>query len=125
MFKSDFICTYTMHETEDQLIVYQAQLLQAFDLEIYDEKTMETRISELYQKVYENCDMQTVFSALKQSQNFKSFMLIIGNNNRDIFTLLFSFDLFDISHKCLGEIITKGKISGDNMEKLLSKIESV
>ena len=64
MYCTDFICTYKMHDKDDQIHIYRIQLLQAFNMTDYDEKNLETNINTLYTEVNENqfvCEILNLF----------------------------------------------------------------
>ena len=52
---TDFVCTYNkMGDSDDSLIMYQIQLLQAFDLLEYNDDIINKTTHELYEKFKDN-----------------------------------------------------------------------
>ena len=55
IYKSDFICTYNLIEDyNDSLVLYQVQLLQAFDTNVFDDKKINDVTQDLYEKTKSN-----------------------------------------------------------------------
>jgi hypothetical protein len=100
----DFICTYK--EFDDNYyanLCYQIQLLQAFNMTKYDEFIINNNIEKTYLYLRDNEEIKKIINIL--STKHGEILLMCGNNkelvNIVLFQLLFSFDYFEIFHKCL------------------------
>ena len=94
----DFICTYKLMDTEeDENLLYQYQLLQAFNLETFDGEKITLEQSLLYDQIKESSNIQEIIELLKIKYP------TLQSDNSEIFKYLFSFDYFDIFHKYLRE----------------------
>jgi hypothetical protein len=45
-----------------------------------------------------------------------------GDDDKIIFALLFTYDYFDLFHKCIGEYLRTGKVSLNSLENLMIKL---
>ena len=109
MYQADFICTYKLMENEyDQEQLYRIQLLQAFDLNEWNDEKINTIISDLYM-VLNNADLlKEVFIKARLNKNIMEmldFLKLSGeirlDENDIIFSLLFKFEYFDLLHRCI------------------------
>ena len=120
MYNYNFLCTYKFHEYELQEDMYRVQLLQAFNLEKWDDGKVDVAIKELYNSVKEYADIQTLIHKAKQSNQLQFIIHLTGNDNYVTFTLLFKFELFEQTHKCLCELNKRENISNENMQELIN-----
>lgn len=100
----DFLCTYK--EFDDNYyanLCYQIQLLQSFNMSKYDEFIINNNIEKTYLYLRDNEEIKRIINIL--SKKHGEILLMCGNNkdleNIVLFQLLFSFDYFEIFHKCL------------------------
>ena len=109
-YNSDFICTYKLlenQETDCANLCYQTQLLQALNMKNYDDFIITKNIEALYFFLKHNNEVVSLLLALKEKYKNSSMAFFI-ENEQALFQLLFSYDYFDIFHKCLSKyIITK------------------
>ena len=122
MYCVDFICTYKKHDEEDQEDIYRDQFLQAFNLNTWDDEKIENTTKELYDKIKDSNDLDDIINKIKQSNKFSQIISFIGNNNSDIFKILFMFDLFDLSHNCFRDILTNKIMSQNNKTIIMNNI---
>ena len=125
MYQSDFICTYKyLDSKEDSNLLYQLQLLQAFNLETWVDKDNETEreIQEEIGKLYDKC---------KDIPEFKELLNLnmIYSNPRteaeeiEAFTTFFSYDSFDYLHRWIGEVINWGRINPETQRQLKEQLK--
>jgi hypothetical protein len=96
-YQSDFICTYQMMKDEtDSLLLYQIQLLQAFNLAKFDDAVINKMTEELYEKYKNN----KYIKGLLESD-------IIENTFDDLtkFRMYFRYDTFHKLHSVLCSLI--------------------
>ena len=107
MYNYDFLCTYHLITDDDDLskLCYQQQLLQAFNLEYYDNKKINEMIEKIYNEI-KNIDefdellirTRENLDDLSLSHNFDKINCITLNNPLSYY-LLFSYEYFYIFHK--------------------------
>ena len=122
MYVDDFICTYKLHDEDDQEIMYRSQFLQALDLNTWNDKLVEERLSTLYLSIKENEDIREIITKAKTSKTLEMLLLFSGNNDITLFKMLFKFELFDMTHRCICDIRSKNSISTTNKEVLLNNL---
>jgi hypothetical protein len=106
-YKYDFLCTYKLLETEETdcaNLCYQTQLLQALNMKNYDDFIITKNIEALYFFLKDNNEVISLLLALKEKYKNSSMAFFI-ENEITLFQLLFSYDYFDIFHKCLSKYI--------------------
>ena len=122
MYITDFICTYKQHDINDQNVMYQQQLLQAFNLDAWDDDIVNTSVKEIYEKIKDNQDINDILNKIKNDEKNSVLMLLMGTEDIAIFQILFRFDLFDITHRLLCTLLTTGKVDKTHKLNLLSNI---
>ncbi len=122
MYITDFICTYKQHDINDQNVIYQQQLLQAFNLDAWDDDIVNTSVKEIYEKIKDNQDINDILNKIKNDEKNSVLMLLMGTEDVAIFQILFRFDLFDITHRLLCTLLTTGKVDKTHKLNLLSNI---
>ena len=122
MYISDFVCTYKLHDEEDQEIMYRVQFLQALNLNKWDEKLVEKQLSTIYDLIKENKDIKHIIAKARTSKNLEMLLLFSGINDFTIFKILFKFELFDMTHRCICDLMCKNSILTTNKEELLKNL---
>ena len=105
VYHADFICTYKlMDNDDDRNFMYQIQLLQAFGMRHFDEHEISERTLQLYDKLKEYDDIKEIIEeGIKANPEVKM-------SNVLMFICLFSYQFFDLFHKCLIDYFTTGSI---------------
>lgn len=138
MYNTNFLCTYKMIEdlpddgeesgdSEDDNkeyanLLYQFQILQAFQLEDWNEEKLLQKKADLYNKIKDVPEFLELMESLNQQNQIMHFM-----NDADHLTklsMLFSYDLFYIFHKWIYEYEQKS-ISQETQNKLLQTIQNI
>lgn len=91
--------------------IYRQDLLNIFDLEDFDEKRINQRITELYEKIIFQEDFLYVLE--KISSHY-------AMNKETAFTLLFSFDFLYTTHLCLCDFFETGQITQEHKVELIT-----
>ncbi len=118
----DFICTYKLHDEDDQEIMYRTEFLQAFGLESWDDRRVEDKMCKLYESIKMLKDVQEIIEKAKTSKHLEMLLLFSGTDDETIFKMLFKFELFDTTHKCICEAINKREVSKVNKEFLFNNL---
>jgi len=118
-YNADFICTYKlMDNDDDRNIMYQIQILQAFSMHDFDEEDMSEKILHLYHELKECNEIQEILEeGVKANPQMNMTHAIM-------FMCLFSYDFFDLFHKCLIEYFTSGFILEKAKCDMIDKIKS-
>ena len=119
-YNSDFLITYrSFREEYYSDLCYKIQLLQAFNMVKYDEYILQENIKKLYFLLRENMELKEIYEILsKKNGQFEIIKeLFLNNYTHDempddiyymfFFQILFSYDYFDITHKCLSKYLNK------------------
>lgn len=106
---TDFICTYhLMEDYNDSLELYRVQLLQTFNLDIFDDKIISEKIDNLYSKLKDNLEIKQILNKLYklEKSNIDLLQSMSTEDNYHIaFQLLFGYDYYYIFHKCYSKYI--------------------
>jgi hypothetical protein len=94
----DFICTYKLIEEDAgeiglKQLLYQLQLLQALGMSEYDENNINIKINTLYTQLKDITFIRDLIAENKHSIQLQDDELV--------FRTFFSYDYFDLFHKCL------------------------
>lgn len=125
MYQADFICTYKRMDTEvEQEGLYRIQLLQAFDLEEWNDERLNTTIRELYVLLEKTEALTQILGKAKKNEQFINLIGKFDITDTDsideiYFTLLFNYACFDLFHRCLVDYMRDGVIQPLNLNKLL------
>lgn len=116
-YDTSFICTYLDADDDD---IYRSQFLQAFALDEWNDNMITERTDELFYIVEKH--FIEVFELLRsKTTRFTHVMLMMGNHltNYNLFRILFVFDIFQYTHRCMCDINIIGKVSKEHMNELL------
>ena len=107
-----FVETDQVNEAEKVFIrncIYRQDLLNIFELEIFDEAVINKFINQNYEKS-------------KTSNAFTKCILEVGKqmgvDEKTGFTVLYSFDYLYLTHVCVCELLETGQISIENINSL-------
>ena len=118
-YNSEFLCTYkSMTEEYYQQLCYQIQMLQALNINSYDDTMVTNHIEKIYYFLQNYYEIDIIILALKEKYKNTSIVFFVENNNSALFQLLFSYDYFDIFHKSLCQYLKDKKQNNEvNIEK--------
>ena len=95
MYCKDFLTTYKSIEDDDlSLSLYQSQLLQAFNMDTFNETDLANKINIIEKELYQNLYIKDIKEKL--IEKYESLFLTSEN----IFIIFFCYDYFDEFHKC-------------------------
>jgi hypothetical protein len=126
MYQADFICTYKLMENElDQEDLYRIQLLQAFNLNEWDDEAINAIILDLYARV--SHEFKEIFEKARRNETILemlAFFKLSGEKrleeNDIIFKLLFKFEYFDLLHRCIVDFLLNQTIQHKYLANLLN-----
>jgi len=123
MYQTDFICTYkNIDNGSDQEDLYRIQLLQAFDIDIWDDKEVNNITEGLFNQMATTDGMKDIITKCREYPDHAMLVSMMGSDDLTIFRLLFKFELFVFMHKCIVEYITTGKISSESLANITKNL---
>jgi hypothetical protein len=107
-YNSSFLTTYKLHsDDDDRNLCYQLQLLQALNIASYDITILTTHIEKIGYFLQNNMELASILILLQEKYKDTNITFIIDKyNSNALFQLLFSYEYFDIFHKCLCKYIS-------------------
>ena len=107
-YNSSFLTTYKLHsDDDDRNLCYQLQLLQALNIASYDSTILTTHIEKIGYFLQNNMELVDILILLQEKYKDTNIAFIIDKyNSNALFQLLFSYEYFDIFHKCLCKYIS-------------------
>lgn len=123
MYQADFICTYNEMDTpEDQEMLYQIQLLQAFDLNTWDDQKVKVTIEELYTAIEADPSIAVILDNMSKVEALQTIIVMTPHTTKRekdllLFSLLFQYEYFDWFHNCVIDFIHKGAIQEQTLQK--------
>jgi hypothetical protein len=130
MYQADFICTYKlMDEEEEQDQLYRIQLLQAFNLEQWDDVKINSCIAELLTILAPSEEFKTILNKAKENKEIIEVLANIGLSEDDVynkddivFKMLFTYGYFDLIHWCLCDYLTRKSVRPIRLNALLNAL---
>ena len=139
MYQADFVCTYKLFDDmdeNDKEQMYRIQLLQAFDLTEWNDDIINNIIEELYFSICLSGDFKDVFTKARRNKDINELLNIYNASNREIetdkiaildendiiFKMLFKFEYFDLTHRCIIDYLIHNSIDDIYLNKLLSAL---
>lgn len=123
MYQGDFICTYKLHAREDQPEMYRIQLLQAFDMSKWDDEAMEKATKSIFDCVGSHPDIKSILDHAKLSKCCQSVIMLVDSKDFTIFKTLFQYELFDLFHRCICDIISRNQVDPVHRDMLFKAME--
>ena len=118
-YNTNFICTYQLQDDDVNNDLYRTQLLQAFNMDEYNDN-INKNIDKLYYFLKKNNKeyLNQIINIIKNNRNLNNlFIFKYGENDEKCyFNILFMFDLFYLSHKYFCDIINNGIIKKKNIK---------
>jgi len=139
MYQADFVCTYKLFDDmddNDREQMYRIQILQAFDLNEWNDDKINKIIEELYFSISSDGVFNDIFKKAKKNTHVSEILEIYRANNTEIendkiaiidendiiFKLLFKYEYFDLTHRCIIDFIINKSIDEKYLNKLLSEL---
>ena len=128
MYQADFICTYKlMDDASDQEDMYRIQVLQAFDLNEWNNDVIKDIVNDLYTKLKDFPAMKQIFDRARGNSNVIEMLALFDddervNENDIIFYFLFNFEYFDMIHRCIVDYFANNTIHEKYVTNLLNAL---
>ncbi len=113
----NFLCTYTdFSNNYYSNLCYQIQLLQAFNMQKYDEFILNKNIQSMFVLLKDNLEIKNILLLLSKKITNLSFLNIFNKEEQIYlnYQLLFSYDYFYIFHKCFSNYLKHNNINNIN-----------
>jgi|TARA_B110000444_G_C18794013_1_gene573919 hypothetical protein len=122
MYQTNIICNYKQHDNDDQEDMYRIQFLQIFDLNIWDDNIINEITNDMYNKVKTNPDITFIINTANKSEKLTTIKQFIGDDDITIFKGLFQYDLLDLFHICLCDLVNSNEIKTINKDNLINNL---
>jgi len=122
MYQTNIVCNYKQHDEDDQEDMYRIQFLQIFDLDIWDDKIINEISNDTYDNVKTNTDIISIINTAKNSDKLTTIRQFIGDDDITIFKGLFQYDLLDLFHLCLCDLVNSNEIRTINKDNLINNL---
>ncbi len=122
-YDTTFICTYKQADDDITDDLYRSQFLQAFKLHDWNDQTITEITDKLFHVVEEY--FIDVFTEMKaMNTKFTHMMLFMGEHitNSNLFRIFFVYDVFDIFHRCVCDIVSNGSLSAQQLDTFKNAI---
>ena len=117
IYDKTFVCTYPELDSDD---LYRSQFLQAFKLKKWDDSKITNKTDILFEIVKD--ELKDIFHIFKsKNTRFTHLMLFMGENateDSNLFRILFTYDLFYLTHRCIIDIIDNNKTKLQHIQRL-------
>lgn len=130
MYQTDFVCTYKfMDDANDQEQMYRIQILQAFDLNEWNDDHINSIIEELYANIANVGEFKEIFNKARANKSVLEMLDLFQlsgeeqlDENDIIFKILFKFEYFDLLHRCIVDYSINNSLSAKYMTNLLNEL---
>jgi len=112
-----------MDDPQDQEDLYRIQILQAFEVEQWDDDIINNEIEQVLSKISSSDDFKTILDKARTNKNILEILAGAELSNTEdsiIFKMLFTYDYFDVLHRCICDILINGTVSKPYLDKLLN-----
>ena len=107
-----------MDNDDDRNLMYQIQLLQAFGMCNFDENEISKKTTELYNQLKDCSQIKEIIQegiVMNSQMNLSDVVM---------FMCLFSYQFFDLFHKCLIDYFTTGYILEESKHNMIERIKN-
>jgi len=124
-YQYDFVCTYKLMDTpEEQEQLYRVQMLQAFNLNVWNDQRINDIILNLFSLLYLNADFKTILQKARNNTNIVKFVETLNVEYTEdlIFISLFNYEYFDLLHRCIADILLQKAISPTHLTAIMNAL---
>lgn len=119
-YDTDFTCNYRASPEEDQDDAYRADMLRAFRLTEWDGDSVSKTLDRLFARLRFMPGADVLLHRLRSK--YPHMQLLGEDDDRTLFQILFSFDLFDKTHATICDLLEKGELSERGLVSLAENI---
>lgn len=123
MYDDSFVCTYHLLEDDSSDELYRIQFLQAIGLEEWDDEKVESEIDAIYANTSKASWVGAAIARVRDSSSMGAWLAQLGFiDDEMVFRLLFGYDYFHLTHRCISELCRTGSTSNEACDALLNKL---
>jgi hypothetical protein len=118
-----------MDDANDQEQMYRIQILQAFDLNEWNDDRINSIIGELYANIANVGEFKEIFNKARANKSVLEMLDLFQlsgeeqlDENDIIFKILFKFEYFDLLHRCIVDYSINKSLSAKYMTNLLNEL---
>jgi hypothetical protein len=118
-----------MDDANDQEQMYRIQILQAFDLNEWNDDHINSIIEELYANIANVGEFKEIFNKARANKSVLEMLDLFQlsgeeqlDENDIIFKILFKFEYFDLLHRCIVDYSINNSLSAKYMTNLLNEL---
>ena len=100
--------------------MFQKQFLKAFYIEMYDEKIIIKKMDQIYNDISNDNNMKKLFNEIKKRNKIFPFDL----SDKDMFSLLFSYDTFDLIHLFIQDFYEKDYVTDETYDIFINNTKN-
>ena len=119
MYNYSFDTTYQTIDGDLGDTKYREEMLKAFNMTEYEDEELKRKMDKLYNTIKDECNKHELIKSMKSKNQFP---FVLDDNSTLIF--FFSFDYFNLFHKCIQDFFKNGHFSDLNIvafKKLFNK----
>lgn len=133
MYQTDFICTYKrMPEERLQEELYSVQLLQAFGMEVWNDTAADLVLDTTIQQIQSEPVFRYILTLAKANEHIAGMANLFSVQeyvtpavyDAIVFRLLFSYDFFDMTHRCVSDWLRESHVKEEHYVALCQALAS-
>jgi len=129
VYQTDFLCTYKLVDDNYTDYLYRIQLMQAFNINTWDDIIVNNVCNKLYETLIKNEMFRDIVEKASKTKDIKEiYDYITSHENIDnekqkiIFSLLFKYEYFDLIHHCIIEQFNNGYVRENTINMIMNKL---
>jgi hypothetical protein len=119
-YDTSFECTYHIQSKafseDDRDDAYRKDILRAFKLQAWDSDRIAGTLDNIFKKLRNIPGSDALLQRLRGK--YPTAAIMCGDDERSLFQLLFSFDLFDKTHATICDLLEKGELDDEKLHAL-------
>jgi len=129
VYQTDFLCTYKLVDDNYTDYLYKIQLMQAFNINTWDDIIVNNVCNKLYETLIKNEMFRDIVEKASKTKDIKeiydyitSHENIHNEKQKIIFSLLFKYEYFDLIHHCIIEQFNNGYVRENTINMIMNKL---
>ena len=129
VYQTDFLCTYKLVDDNYTDYLYRIQLMQAFNINTWDDIIVNNVCNKLYETLIKNEMFRDIVEKASKTKDIKeiydyitSHENIHNEKQKIIFSLLFKYEYFDLIHHCIIEQFNNGYVRENTINMIMNKL---
>jgi len=124
MYNLNYECLYKLHEEnevngKDGQKKYQTDVLNIFEMEIFNEEAIIDVLDTIYSKVKNNEHIKRSMTTIHAN----TFLLSDQDMFEYSFIIMYSYEYLYVTHPCICDLLLRGEISEINLKNLMKIIQ--